>query len=305
MISGSIVALVTPMLDDGSVDYAALQQLVNWHVSEGTNAIVAVGTTGESATLNVEEHHTVIKSVVDTAAGRISVIAGTGANSTSEAIELTQAAHRVGADACLTVTPYYNKPTQEGLYLHHKTIAEAVDIPNILYNVPGRTAVDMLASTTARLAELPNIVGVKDATGDLARGAELLASCGDKISVYSGDDATAVELMLMGGAGNISVTANVAPRQMADLCRLAMVASTGSEQDKQLARDLNQAFVTLNNDLFIEANPIPVKWALHKMGLMGKGIRLPLTVLDMQYQAKIEAALAQAGISSESVISEN
>ncbi len=305
MISGSIVALVTPMLDDGSVDYAALQQLVNWHVSEGTNAIVAVGTTGESATLNVEEHHTVIKSVVDTAAGRISVIAGTGANSTSEAIELTQAAHRVGADACLTVTPYYNKPTQEGLYLHHKTIAEAVDIPNILYNVPGRTAVDMLASTTARLAELPNIVGVKDATGDLARGAELLASCGDKISVYSGDDATAVELMLMGGAGNISVTANVAPRQMAELCRLAMVASTGSEQDKQLARDLNQAFVTLNNDLFIEANPIPVKWALHKMGLVGKGIRLPLTVLDMQYQAKIEAALAQAGISSESVISEN
>ena len=305
MISGSIVALVTPMLDDGSVDYAALQHLVNWHVSEGTNAIVAVGTTGESATLNVEEHHTVIKSVVDTAAGRISVIAGTGANSTSEAIELTQAAHRVGADACLTVTPYYNKPSQEGLYLHHKAIAEAVDIPNILYNVPGRTAVDMLPSTTARLAELPNIVGIKDATGDLARGAELLASCSDKISVYSGDDATAVEFMLMGGAGNISVTANVAPRQMAELCRLAMAASTGSEQDKQLARDLNQTFVTLNNDLFIEANPIPVKWALHKMGLMGKGIRLPLTVLDSQYHAKIEAALAQASITNEPVVPAN
>ena len=305
MISGSIVALVTPMLDDGSIDYAALQHLVNWHISAGTNAIVAVGTTGESATLTVDEHHTVIKSVVDTAAGRISVIAGTGANSTSEAIELTQAAHRVGADACLTVTPYYNKPSQEGLYLHHKTIAEAVDIPNILYNVPGRTAVDMLPSTTARLAALPNIVGIKDATGDLNRGAELLASCGDKISVYSGDDATAVEFMLMGGAGNISVTANVAPRQMAELCRLAMAASSGSEQDKQHARDLNQIFATLNEDLFIEANPIPVKWALHKMGLMDEGIRLPLTVLDAQHHEKIEAALKQASISNEPMFTAN
>ena len=301
MISGSIVALVTPMLDDGSVDDAALQHLVNWHISAGTNAIVAVGTTGESATLTIDEHHTVIKAIVDTAAGRISVIAGTGANSTSEAIELTQAAHRVGADACLTVTPYYNKPSQEGLYLHHKAIAEAVDIPNILYNVPGRTAVDMQVSTTARLAELPNIVGIKDATGDLGRGAELLASCGDKISVYSGDDATAVELMMMGAAGNVSVTANVAPQQMAELCRLAMAASTGSEQDKQAARDLNQSLAALNNDLFVEANPIPVKWALHKMGLMGQGIRLPLTVLDTQYHAKIEAALTQANIANEPV----
>jgi len=299
MISGSIVALVTPMLDDGSIDYAGLQRLVDWHVSAGTSAIVAVGTTGESATLSVEEHHTVIKAIVDQAAGRIPIIAGTGANSTSEAIEMTHAAHRVGADACLTVTPYYNKPTQEGLYLHHKAIAEAVDIPNILYNVPGRTAVDMLPSTTARLAELPNIVGIKDATGDLARGAALLAGCGDKISIYSGDDATAVEFMLMGGAGNVSVTANVAPQQMAELCRLAMAASSGSEQDKQAARDLNQSLAVLNNDLFVEANPIPVKWALHKMGLMGQGIRLPLTVLDSQYHAKIETALALASISTE------
>ncbi len=299
MISGSIVALVTPMLNDGSVDYAALQHLVDWHINAGTNAIVAVGTTGESATLSVEEHHTVIKSVVDQAAGRISIIAGTGANSTSEAIELTRAAHRVGADACLTVTPYYNKPTQEGLYLHHKAIAEAVDIPNILYNVPGRTAVDMLPSTTARLAELPNIVGIKDATGDLSRGAELLAVCGDKIAIYSGDDATAVEFMLMGGMGNVSVTANVAPLEMAQLCRLAMAASTGSEQDKQRARDLNETLALLNNDLFVEANPIPVKWALAKMGLVTEAIRLPLTVLDSQYHAKIETALAAANITSE------
>ena len=301
MISGSIVALVTPMLDDGSVDYAALQYLVDWHINAGTNAIVAVGTTGESATLSVEEHHTVIKAVVDQAAGRIPIIAGTGANSTSEAIELTRAAHRVGADACLTVTPYYNKPTQEGLYLHHKTIAEAVDIPNILYNVPGRTAVDMLPATTARLAELPNIIGIKDATGDLARGAELLASCGDKIAIYSGDDATAIEFLLMGGAGNVSVTANVAPLQMAQLCRLARAASTGSEQEKQHARDLNQALALLNNDLFVEANPIPVKWALYKMGLIKEAIRLPLTVLDSQYHAKIETALALANSSNEPV----
>ena len=300
MISGSIVALVTPMLDDGSIDYPSLQQLVEWHMNAGTNAIVAVGTTGESATLNIEEHHTVIEAVVKTAAGRIAVIAGTGANSTSEAIELTQAAHRVGADACLTVTPYYNKPTQEGLYLHHKTIAEAVDIPNILYNVPGRTAVDMLPSTTARLAELPNIVGIKDATGDLTRGAELLASCGDKISIYSGDDETAVEFMLMGAVGNISVTANVAPQQMADLCRIAMAASVGSDAEKAEARRLNEVLTQLNNDLFVEANPIPVKWALHRMGLMGEGIRLPLTVLDSQYHAKIESALASANITTES-----
>jgi len=199
----------------------------------------------------------------------------------------------------LTVTPYYNKPTQEGLYLHHKAIAEAVDIPNILYNVPGRTAVDMLPSTTARLAELPNIVGIKDATGDLSRGAELLAVCGDKIAIYSGDDATAVEFMLMGGMGNVSVTANVAPLEMAQLCRLAMAASTGSEQDKQHARDLNETLALLNNDLFVEANPIPVKWALAKMGLVTEAIRLPLTVLDSQYHAKIETALAAANITSE------
>lgn len=299
MISGSIVALVTPMLDDGSVDYDALGQLIDWHIASGTNGIVAVGTTGESATLNFDEHWAVIKFVVAHVAGRIAVIAGTGANSTSEAIEHTEAAKQHGVDACLTVTPYYNKPTQQGLYLHHKTIAEAVDIPNILYNVPGRTAVDMLTETTLRLAEIPNIVGIKDATGDLKRGAELLAACADKIAVYSGDDGTAAELMIMGGTGNISVTANIAPKLLSQLCKAAIAASSAGEQEKAAARNLNKPLAKLNNDLFLEANPIPVKWALYKMGLIGSGIRLPMTQFDSRYHQQLEDSMALAGISFE------
>lgn len=294
MISGSIVALVTPMYEDGSIDYGALKKLVNWHIEAGTHAIVAVGTTGESATLNVDEHCQVIQCVVQTAAHKIPVIAGTGANSTTEAIELTQVAKKIGADACLSVTPYYNKPTQRGLYLHHKAIAEAVDIPNILYNVPGRTAVDMLSETTAQLAELPNIVGIKDATGDLERGAELLQSCGDKIAVYSGDDATAAELMLMGAQGNISVTANVLPARIAEICHLAMQAHTGSEDDKQRVRAMDSALASLHDVMFVEANPIPVKWALQQMGLIEKGIRLPMTWLDAQYQSQLESRLRES-----------
>ena len=299
MISGSIVALVTPMLDDGNVDYDALARLIDWHIASGTNGIVAVGTTGESATLNFDEHWAVIKFVVAHVAGRIAVIAGTGANSTSEAIEHTEAAQQHGVDACLTVTPYYNKPTQQGLYLHHKTIAEAVDIPNILYNVPGRTAVDMQTETTLRLAAIPNIVGIKDATGDLKRGAELIAACGDKIAVYSGDDSTAAELMMMGGAGNISVTANIAPQLLSQLCKAAIAASTAGEQEKAAARNLNKPLAQLNNDLFLEANPIPVKWALYKMGLIGSGIRLPMTPFDSRYHQQLEEAMALAGISIE------
>lgn len=303
VISGSIVALVTPMLDDGSVDYDGLHRLIDWHVASGTNAIVAVGTTGESATLDNEEHWAVIGDVVKQVAGRIPVIAGTGANSTSEAIEHTREAARLGADACLSVTPYYNKPTQNGLYLHHKAIAEAVDIPNILYNVPGRTAVDMQTETTARLAEIPNIVGIKDATGDIVRGAELLAAVGDKIAVYSGDDTTAVELLLLGGVGNISVTANVAPAQVSEVCKAAIAAATkgASAAEQDAVRALNQPLALLNTDLFVEANPIPVKWALYKMGLIGSGIRLPLTVLDSQYHDTIVNALAEAGVLEQAV----
>lgn len=299
MISGSIVALVTPMLDDGSVDYDALARLIDWHIASGTNGIVAVGTTGESATLNFDEHWAVIKFIVAHVAGRIAVIAGTGANSTSEAIEHTEAAKQHGVDACLTVTPYYNKPTQQGLYLHHKTIAEAVDIPNILYNVPGRTAVDMLTETTLRLAGIANIVGIKDATGDLTRGAELLAACADKIAVYSGDDSTAAELMIMGGTGNISVTANIAPKLLSQLCKAAIAASSAGEQEKAAARNLNKPLAQLNNDLFLEANPIPVKWALYKMGLIGSGIRLPMTQFDSRYHQQLEDSMALAGISFE------
>ena len=302
MISGSIVALVTPMHDDGSVDFLSLHRLIDWHIESGTNAIVAVGTTGESATLSNDEHWAVIADIVGHTAGRIPVIAGTGANSTSEAIEHTEAAHRLGADACLSVTPYYNKPTQQGLYLHHKAIAEAVDIPNILYNVPSRTAVDMLSSTTARLAEVPNIVGIKDATGDLRRGAELIASCGDKIAIYSGDDTTALELLLMGAVGNISVTANVVPAQLAKICREGIAASKASEAEKTAVRALNAPLASLNTDLFVEANPIPVKWALYRMALMEAGIRLPLTPLDEKFHGKIEAALSAAGIVYESAI---
>ncbi|HCT41761.1 MAG TPA: 4-hydroxy-tetrahydrodipicolinate synthase [Moraxellaceae bacterium] len=289
MITGSIVALVTPMHRDGTVDWEALRQLVEWHVSEGTHAIVAVGTTGESATLDVDEHLAVIKFVIAAAAGRIPVIAGTGANSTREAIALTKAAASVGADAVLLVTPYYNKPTQEGLYQHHKAIAEAVAIPQILYNVPGRTGVDMQNATVARLAGLPNIVGIKDATGNLERGRELIGMVGDRMVVYSGDDATAYELILMGAKGNISVTANVAPGAMSRVCAAALAGKADE------AKALNTPLEALHRDLFIESNPIPVKWALHAMGRMEDGIRLPLTILSEPCRPVVEAALRQAG----------
>lgn len=292
MISGSLVALVTPMHRDGAVDWEALRRLVEWHIAEGTNAIVAVGTTGESATLNVDEHLAVIKAVIKTAAGRLAVIAGTGANSTSEAIALTRAAAEIGADACLLVTPYYNKPTQEGLFQHYKAIAEAVTIPQILYNVPGRTGVDMQNATVARLAGVPNIVAIKDATGNLDRGRELIALVAGKMAVYSGDDATAYELILLGAKGNISVTANVAPGIMAQVCAAAL------KGDAETARALNAPLVALHKDLFIESNPIPVKWALHEMGRIDSGIRLPLTVLSDACREPVRAALRQAGVLS-------
>ncbi|MFY0678636.1 MAG: 4-hydroxy-tetrahydrodipicolinate synthase [Neptuniibacter sp.] len=285
MITGSSVALVTPMHSNGEVDWENLDKLVEMHLDKGTDSIVAVGTTGESATLNCEEHCQVIKRVVDKVAGKIPVIAGTGANSTTEAIELTAEAKSVGADACLLVTPYYNKPTQEGLYQHYKAVAEAVDIPQILYNVPGRTACDMQPETTLRLAEVPNIVGIKEATGDIERAKELIAKAPEGFAIYSGDDETAVELMLAGGHGNISVTANIAPAEMAELCSLAM----NGEADK--ARNLNQSLMQLHNSMFVEANPIPVKWAMAEMGWMGYGIRLPLTVLADEYHATVREAM--------------
>jgi len=292
MITGSIVALVTPMHNNGGLDWKRLQGLVDMHLEQGTDAIVAVGTTGESATLSVNEHCEVIRRVVDQVNGRIPVIAGTGANSTTEAVELTENAKKSGADACLLVTPYYNKPTQEGLYLHHKFISDAVNIPQILYNVPGRTACDMLPETVARLATLSNIVGIKEATGDLARGQQVLDLVGDKIAVYSGDDATAVDLILLGGKGNISVTANIAPREMSEMCRLALAG------DAVAARAINEKLMPAHQDLFIEANPIPVKWALHRMGLMDEGIRLPLTPLDPTVRSTLEQSMKQAGIIS-------
>jgi 4-hydroxy-tetrahydrodipicolinate synthase len=285
-----MVALVTPMTASGSIDWAALDKLVEWHVEQGTHAIVAVGTTGESATLNVNEHCQVINRVVSAVAGAISIIAGTGANSTAEAIELTEAAKSARADACLLVTPYYNKPTQEGLYQHHKAIAEAVDIPQILYNVPGRTACDMSNDTVDRLADIESIIGIKDATGDLQRGAELIRRCEGRIAVYSGDDPTAMDLILAGAKGNISVTANIAPKMMSQLCVAALAG------DKKVAEAINERLMPLNNHLFLESNPIPVKWALNTMGLIAEGIRLPLTQFDSQYHATLRSSMEQAGI---------
>ncbi len=290
MIKGSIVALVTPMVADGGVDWDRLAQLVEMHIEKKTDAIVAVGTTGESATLDVNEHTSVIKFVAHRVRGRVPVIAGTGANCTREAIELTASAKQAGADACLLVSPYYNKPTQEGLYRHHKAIAEAVAIPQILYNVPGRTAVDMLPTTVARLAAVPHIVAIKEATGDLERGRQVLELCGDKFTVYSGDDATAVELILMGAKGNISVTANVAPLQMAQMCAAAL----SGEAEK--ARAINRSLVALHKNLFVESNPIPVKWALAEMGLIQPYLRLPLTELSPQYHDVVRSALKTAHV---------
>ncbi|MDO8861465.1 4-hydroxy-tetrahydrodipicolinate synthase [Haliea sp. E1-2-M8] len=290
MITGSIVALVTPMHGDGNLDWESLERLLDMHIAAGTSAIGAVGTTGESATLSVPEHLEVIKHCVKYVSGRIPVIAGTGANSTREAIELTTSAARNGADACLLVTPYYNRPSQRGLYEHFKAVAAAVAIPQILYNVPGRTAVDMDNDTVVRLAELDNIVGIKDATGDLSRVPDFKARCPEDFAIYSGDDPTAMELMLAGGHGNVSVTANIAPRQMSELCRLAL---TG---DRQRASLINDRLSGLNRALFMEANPIPVKWAMQQRGLIETGIRLPLTPLDERYRAQVLAALEAAGI---------
>lgn len=290
MFQGSMVALVTPMQPDGSVDESALADLVEFHVENGTDAIIAMGTTGESATLDEKEHCHVVKRVVELSAGRIPVIAGTGSNSTTEAISLTRCAMEAGAAACLLVTPYYNKPTQEGLYLHHKAIAEAVAIPQILYNVPGRTAVDMLPETVERLAKIENIIGIKEATGDIGRISDIIARCGSDFEVYSGDDATAMDAILAGAKGDISVTANVAPKEMHEMCLAAL------NQDKDTASNINNRLMCLHTDLFVEANPIPVKWALAEMGKMGSGIRLPLTVLAENNQKVVRDALQQAGI---------
>ncbi|OQX31744.1 MAG: 4-hydroxy-tetrahydrodipicolinate synthase [Candidatus Sedimenticola endophacoides] len=290
MFQGSLVALVTPMFEDGRVDEEGLRALVDWHVAEGTDGIVAVGTTGESATLDEEEHCRVIRQVVEFAAGRIPVIAGTGANATTEAIQLTRCAREAGADACLLVTPYYNKPTQEGLYLHHKAVAEAVEIPQILYNVPGRTACDMLPETVARLARIPNIVGVKEATGELDRVSEIRERCGEGFDIYSGDDATSRELVLLGGQGTISVTANVAPRAVHEMIAAALAG------DGARAEEIDRGLQALHRDLFIEANPIPVKWALAEMGRIPRGIRLPLTWLSESKQEILRGSLADAGL---------
>jgi len=290
MILGSIVALVTPMFDNGDVDKDSLKKLVEFHIGQGTDAIVAVGTTGESATLNDHEHMDVVKAIVEYIAGRIPVIAGTGANSTSEAITLTRAAKQVGADACLLVTPYYNKPTQEGLYLHYKAIAEAVDIPQILYNVPGRTACDMLPETIGRLAKIDHIVGVKEATGDLSRVAVIRDLCGDDFAVYTGDDASSCEFCLLGGNGTITVSGNVAPRLVHQMITAAI------NGDRETATSIDASLRGLHKQLFIQSNPIPVKWAVAEMGLINKGIRLPLTWLTEDCFDIVRSAMQQAQV---------
>jgi 4-hydroxy-tetrahydrodipicolinate synthase len=289
MIQGSIVALVTPMQQNGELDFACLRRLIEWHIAEGTDGIVAVGTTGESATLDVKEHCEAIRCTVEAVAGRVPVIAGTGANSTAEAINLTQHARELGADACLLVTPYYNKPTQEGLYRHYRAVAEAVDIPQILYNVPGRTACDLLPATAGRLATVVNIVGIKEATGKLERLREIRELAGPDFILLSGDDASTREFCLQGGHGVISVTANVAPRLMHDMIAAARAG------DRTTAEALDARLEALHRDLFIESNPIPVKWALNAMGRIPDGIRLPLTWLSGPCQDSVRMALRQAG----------
>ncbi|MCQ8115796.1 4-hydroxy-tetrahydrodipicolinate synthase [Methylomonas rosea] len=290
MIQGSIVALVTPMTEDGAVDEASLKRLVEFHIEQGSDALVAVGTTGESATLDEDEHCAVIKFIVDCVVGRIPVIAGTGANCTREAIRLTQKAKQAGADACLLVTPYYNKPTQEGLYLHYKAIAEAVDIPQILYNVPGRTACDLLPETVGKLSKIDNIVGVKEATGKLERVKQIRDLTGDDFALYTGDDATSCEFCLLGGNGSITVTGNVAPRLVHEMLTAAMSG------DRATAEAIDAKLTGLHSSLFIQSNPIPVKWAVAEMGLMGHGIRLPLTWLTEDCFATVRTAMHQAGV---------
>jgi len=289
-ITGSIVALVTPMHDDGAVDYDGLRRLIDWHIAEGTDCIGVVGTTGESPTVTVEEHCEIIRVAVDQCAGRVPVMAGAGANSTHEAIELSRFAQKVGADCTLQVVPYYNKPTQEGIYRHFKAIAEAVDIPMVLYNVPGRTVADMAVETMLRLAQVPGVVGVKEATGNIERAAWLIRQAPKHFHIYSGDDPTAIALMLLGGHGNVSVTANVAPRAMHEMCKAAIAG------DAARARDIHLSLLPLHKHLFAEANPIPVKWALQRMGRCGGAIRLPLVPLSDQAQPVVEQALKDCGL---------
>lgn len=290
MFKGSMVAIVTPMLEDGSIDKKALNELVEWHVQAKTSAIVAAGTTGESATLESDEHFLVISEVVRQVAGRIPVIAGAGTNSTRSTLKLAENARRAGADACLIVTPYYNKPTQAGLYQHYKTVAEQCGLPVILYNVPGRTACDIQPETVEKLAAVKNIIGIKEATGNIDRAKEIIRRCGREFEIYSGDDATALELMLNGGHGVISVTANIAPEKMAAMCDAAL------NGDLELARKLNSELDMLHHRLFLESNPIPSKWALHTMGKISAGIRLPLLPLDSKYHKEVKEAMHSAGV---------
>jgi len=289
-IAGSIVALVTPMQEDGSVDYAALRRLIDWHIAEGTDVIGVVGTTGESPTVSMEENREIIRAAVEHAAGRVPVMAGTGANSTAEAIELSRYAKQVGADCTLSVVPYYNKPSQEGIYQHYKAIAEAVDIPMMLYNVPGRTVADMQPETTLRLAQVPGVVGVKEATGNIERAAQLIKHAPAGFKIYSGDDGTAVALMLLGGHGNVSVTANVAPKLMHELCMAAIAG------DVKLARTLHLRLLSLHKQLFCEPSPAPTKWAMSRLGRCRPEVRLPITPLTPAGQALVDSALRDAGL---------
>lgn len=290
MITGSIVAIVSPMFEDGSLDFESYRKLIDWHVEQGTDSIVAVGTTGESPTVNVQEHCELIRIAVEQSRGRIPIIAGTGGNSTTEAVELTEYARKVGAAASLQVVPYYNKPTQEGMYQHFRKVAESVDLPVVLYNVPGRTVADLAHSTVVRLSQIPNVVGIKEATGNLERAAWLIRDCAPSFAVYSGDDPTAVHLMLMGGKGNISVTANVMPKAMHELCAAAI------RGDAATANRLNLELLDLHAAMFCQANPIPVKYALARMGKMAAGVRLPLTPLDPAFQAQVDKALKARGL---------
>jgi 4-hydroxy-tetrahydrodipicolinate synthase len=290
MIKGSLVAIVTPMHDDGTLDLERYRKLIDWHIEAGTAAIVAVGTTGESPTVSVEEHQQLIRVAVEHAAGRVPVIAGTGANSTREAVELTRHAKQVGAQATLQVVPYYNKPTQEGMYRHFKAVAEEAGLPVILYNVPSRTVADIAGETVLRLAELPGIIGIKDATGDMYRGSELLARAPHDFAVYSGNDDSALALMAMGAHGVISVTANLAPREMAQMCSAAL------EGDFRRAVEINRRLLPLHGNLYMEANPIPLKWAMARMNLIGGGIRLPLTPLSAPHHDTVMAALKASGV---------
>jgi 4-hydroxy-tetrahydrodipicolinate synthase len=290
MLTGSLVAIVTPMLSDGSLDFASLKELIDWHVLEGTDGIVIVGTTGESPTVDFDEHRRLIEAAVEFAGKRIPVIAGTGGNSTKEAIHLTEFAKRAGAEFALSVVPYYNKPTQEGMYRHFRAIAESVDMPIVLYNVPGRTVADLSADTTMRLAQIPNIIGIKDATANMARGAELLQRAPSDFAIYSGEDVSTLALMLLGAHGTISVTANVAPRLMHEMC-LAVLKG-----ERVRAIEINNRLLGLHNQLFLESNPIPVKWALNKMGHIDSGIRLPLTPFDAKFHGKLMEAMNAAGI---------